>query len=327
VHQKEQPEKEEKKNLSTLSENLSKDSWKSLAFQIGQTLCLCWGLEVYTKSEISEKIPALKCLLERNWGDKKLLSENRVSLEAMKNELFREISGVKFEYKGSGIYHCKWESNDGNNVGKIQKKSQKSSREENKGKKSFKNETMDDNNNNIVETGQDLNHMNELRGQCRGMVIELWRGGGGGSGKVISYPAHWGWGGKGKNTTEWPTDIHFIPPKTSDSVLFCILPSEANNDKRKGAAPKISEQIMLLGKWKEQVLPAPVMEGKSSLKAITESISNWKMGNIDLAMFSPTFAFDPNLSQIDVVAIRDLRTYELLPVEEVREMFLSSLQK
>lgn len=47
--------------------HLDVECCKSVAFQLAQTIALCKGKELFSKSDISNEYPDLKCFMQRNW--------------------------------------------------------------------------------------------------------------------------------------------------------------------------------------------------------------------------------------------------------------------
>ncbi|KAG2393141.1 hypothetical protein C9374_009718 [Naegleria lovaniensis] len=87
----------------------NKDAIKSLAFQLGQTIALIRGIEVYTKNEISELFPELSDMLTR----REFTTETFDILNKYKNELVAHLACVKsFKLTNTSwdIFFC--DSND-----------------------------------------------------------------------------------------------------------------------------------------------------------------------------------------------------------------------
>lgn len=83
----------------------NKDSIKSLAFQLGQTIALIRGIEIYTKNEISEMFPDLADMLMRREFTVKTFD----ILNKHKNELLSHLTCVKsFKIANSSwnIFFC-----------------------------------------------------------------------------------------------------------------------------------------------------------------------------------------------------------------------------
>ncbi|MEY4702018.1 MAG: virus, partial [Pseudomonadota bacterium] len=74
--------------------DLSPDSAKSIAFQLGQTIALIEGVELYSKREIQERFSGLADLIGRVPGSQKALNDYR-------DELLEKIAGVYTRQKGN----------------------------------------------------------------------------------------------------------------------------------------------------------------------------------------------------------------------------------
>ena len=73
--------------------DLTADSAKSIAFQLGQTIALIDGHELYTKAEIAAYCPALADTLYRRRSDRQVLNEHR-------DRLLEQLYGVYVRQKG-----------------------------------------------------------------------------------------------------------------------------------------------------------------------------------------------------------------------------------
>jgi hypothetical protein len=73
-------------------EKLTIDDYKYIAFQFGQTLALLRGQDLYTKTSVTQALPALAPFLRRE--RETILSSLHV-LNAIRDELLRELRGVR----------------------------------------------------------------------------------------------------------------------------------------------------------------------------------------------------------------------------------------
>jgi hypothetical protein len=77
---------------------LDAEDGKFLAFQLGQTLGLIHGKELYTKKQIGEAFPSLQPFLERNASP-----SDRDALNELKAKLIESFEGIVLKSKGNFV--------------------------------------------------------------------------------------------------------------------------------------------------------------------------------------------------------------------------------